>query len=382
MIIETLDDWNAINTGCGCCGMPECPVPVMECESISLPLDCYLDMSLWAGTDPDIPSEDLCMRFGRMQAVNVIEAHREDDNGYTSDEVTSKSEDLEAVKSGVSCEEVFTRSDYDWLKEVHDVSPSNDRVWHDYWFFDKDTACSGRTIHTDSGSPGSDYDESYGCATVFTDYRALIGDNSLWAYTSPGVFTYHYFIDTTDPATQVNDTYEDTVTVSFLDPFDAVTLAAKLAGMSFDDDANGTDCSAEMAEDGECEGMMVTARSSRARFKIPATWADQVTGLTVPFTGTYFKITYDIIEEPTGWDDAEPTVFRSFFLEDQVLTPWIGPGTGAPDDPSWFTDWITLDPPSVPGIRRIVNIRFVCRENWFVGVVPQTTGDAVELPDP
>lgn len=35
MKIETIDDWNALLAGCGCCEMPVCPVPDMECESIS-----------------------------------------------------------------------------------------------------------------------------------------------------------------------------------------------------------------------------------------------------------------------------------------------------------------------------------------------------------
>jgi hypothetical protein len=124
----------------------------------------------------------------------------------------------------------------------------------------------------------------------------------------------------------------------------------------------------------------IDLQKARVRFQIPSTWLDQNTGLTVPFTGTYFKITYDILTTPEGWFEGWAGADRSF-LADQTIV-WTGPGTGAPDDPSWFTDWITIDPPSVPGTRRIVNVRFVCRENWFVGVVPQTTGEAVELPPP
>lgn len=125
----------------------------------------------------------------------------------------------------------------------------------------------------------------------------------------------------------------------------------------------------------------IDLQKARVRFQIPSTWADQISGLTVAFTGAYFKITYDIIEEPTGWDEAPPTALRSYVSVDNVIE-WTGPGSGAADDPSWFTSWITLDPPPSPGVRRIVNIRFVCRENWFVGVTPQVTGEAVTLPDP
>jgi len=119
---------------------------------------------------------------------------------------------------------------------------------------------------------------------------------------------------------------------------------------------------------------------SRTRWKIPATWSDQVTGLSVPFTGTYFLFTYDIIEEPDGWDDPTPAVFRSFYLEDQTIE-WTGAGTGDEDDASWLTDWIYINPPEVSGTRRIVNRRLVCREDWGLGVLPQVWGEAVTLPD-
>lgn len=33
--IETLDDWNDRLASCGCCQMPVCPIPVLECQSLS-----------------------------------------------------------------------------------------------------------------------------------------------------------------------------------------------------------------------------------------------------------------------------------------------------------------------------------------------------------
>ncbi len=33
--IETLDDWNALLENCGCCQMPACPPPELECQSMS-----------------------------------------------------------------------------------------------------------------------------------------------------------------------------------------------------------------------------------------------------------------------------------------------------------------------------------------------------------
>jgi hypothetical protein len=118
----------------------------------------------------------------------------------------------------------------------------------------------------------------------------------------------------------------------------------------------------------------------RFRWVIPDTWTDQNTGLDVPFTGSYFKITWDILEEPDGWDDPSPTVFRSFHLSDQTWE-WTGPGDPEDDD-SWKSPWFEIDPPEVPGTRRVVNIRFECYRSPKYGNKPQVTGEAVELPDP
>jgi hypothetical protein len=101
------------------------------------------------------------------------------------------------------------------------------------------------------------------------------------------------------------------------------------------------------------------------------------------FPGTYFKITWDVIEEPEGWDDETPTVFRSFVDED-LTWEWEGPGD--PEDPdSWISPWFEIDPPAPLDFlevnRRIVNIRYECYRSQF-GQKPQITGEAVTLPDP
>lgn len=110
-------------------------------------------------------------------------------------------------------------------------------------------------------------------------------------------------------------------------------------------------------------------KAARFRWVVPDT-----------FEGSYFKVTWDILEEPDGWDDPSPTVFRSFVATDQTWE-WTGPGD--PEDPdSWKSGWYEIDPPSVPGTRRVVNIRFECYRSTHFGNKPQVTGEAVELPDP
>lgn len=101
----------------------------------------------------------------------------------------------------------------------------------------------------------------------------------------------------------------------------------------------------------------------RFRFRIPTS-----------HLGSYFKITYDIGEFPTTGDP-------SFVSQDNVVE-WTGPGSGASSDPSWLTPWVEVDPPTDPGERRVVNIRFTCYHGTKYGVKPQVTGEALEIPPP
>lgn len=90
----------------------------------------------------------------------------------------------------------------------------------------------------------------------------------------------------------------------------------------------------------------------RYRWRIPTT-----------HLGSYFKITWDILNEPVGWDDEgipleeRPVAFR----ERDLTVEWAGPGTGDEEDPSWLSGgWYELAVPDFEGERRIVNIRFEC----------------------
>jgi hypothetical protein len=99
--------------------------------------------------------------------------------------------------------------------------------------------------------------------------------------------------------------------------------------------------------------------------------------IPISHTGNYFKITYDVAEFPED-EDVDP----SFVSEDNVIE-WTGPGDqGDSEDESWFTDWIEMLPPTIPGQRRIVNIRYTCYQGTTYGVKPQVTGEAFTPPAP
>jgi hypothetical protein len=101
----------------------------------------------------------------------------------------------------------------------------------------------------------------------------------------------------------------------------------------------------------------------RFRFRVPSS-----------HLGSYFKITYDIAEFP---EEGDP----SFVSQDNVVE-WTGPGTGSSSDPSWLTPWIEIDPPELPGERRVVNIRYTCRHGVKFPALPQVMGEALEIPPP
>lgn len=101
----------------------------------------------------------------------------------------------------------------------------------------------------------------------------------------------------------------------------------------------------------------------RFRFQIPTA-----------HLGNKFRITYDVVESP---DDGN----QSFFSQNNVIE-WSGPGTGSASNPSWFTQWIELDPPDDPGTLRIENIRYTCYGGQKYGVKPQLQGLPFQLPPP
>lgn len=97
-------------------------------------------------------------------------------------------------------------------------------------------------------------------------------------------------------------------------------------------------------------GRILRIQKTRYRFRVPD-----------DHLGDYYKVTWDVLYEPYGWDDEGiPEEDRPLRYSRKNLTlEWDGPGTGAGTDPSWIVgDWQTLDVPEAPGERRVINIRF------------------------
>lgn len=88
--------------------------------------------------------------------------------------------------------------------------------------------------------------------------------------------------------------------------------------------------------------------------------------------GQYLKITYDVLESPFVGD--------AFIYAPDLVLEWEGPGTGGVEDDSWFTPWQDLPPPTAPGIRSIVNIRYTHYRSNRYGIKPQTQGPSFPAP--
>lgn len=96
----------------------------------------------------------------------------------------------------------------------------------------------------------------------------------------------------------------------------------------------------------------------------------------IPFThsGTYYKITWDVAEFPIEGDP--------FYVSEDNVFEWTGPGTGSQSNPSWYSPWQYIEPPSAAGQRRFVNIRYTCYHGTKYGVKPQTAGESFTPPAP
>jgi hypothetical protein len=88
-------------------------------------------------------------------------------------------------------------------------------------------------------------------------------------------------------------------------------------------------------------------------------------------TGSKFYVTYDLVDYP-----QDPEEEPSFHSQDNTVE-WTGPGNQADHtDDSWYTGWITIPPPSTPGTRKVVNIRYTHHSGERYGSKPSVTGIA------
>lgn len=364
MTIETLEDWNLVNC---CCGMPVCPVPVVVAESV------YGEMADRGFVDPADPPGVWNRHLKHMQTlsetVHTGYTDPETGEGYTDniDWVGTTGEEYDSYYfggiAGVGCQT--------WTPISTTICTNGGaRTWSNFGRpgGEPDTA-GGITVADVSGlptrsNPSINHPPCTFELTETSQTTSYDSETSTWSVHT----ATSYSVTTSIPPSGYNNTPVTAYSLS-------ITWADWKAGaralldpeMVFSDDACVTSDApaisiyeADEPVDNGSAGLTLT--KARYRWQIPAT-----------HLGSYFKITWQILTTPT---DCEPT------LGDDITQVWTGPGDPeSPDGDSWLTEWNDLDPPSVPGSTKIVNIRFECYTSAKFGHRPQVTGEAFPPPD-
>jgi hypothetical protein len=318
-MIETLTDWNTRLGYCGCCEMPSCPIPKRFYSfKTGIGGRCSLDMWNEINDSPSPSCENL--RGTWSSAVRVITEEIPGEDTYVSTRTATIS------RTGANQDCSGGGVEYDGYPTNYEAFATRiSRVW------------SGSTL------------------TEVWEYVNTAPDPDETS-TFTLVETYSGFLSEEDAlAATLNNATLNTEADTWTDESEGIGYAKHTAFIN--NYLTGT-----------CPPVGVVDRidlvKTRVRFRIPTT-----------HTGSYFKITYDIAEFP---EDGDP----SFISQDNVIE-WTGPGTGEQSDPSWLAgDWVEIDPPEVPGQRRIVNIRYTCYAGTKFGVRPQVEGESLEIPPP
>lgn len=376
MAIETLEDWNAILGQC-CCEMPSCPVPVMECEykNGEKELTAYYPIAQPAG----ISGEDEIPRLYKSYDTQT-------DTYLNGRAVRFSSAMVEETPP-------YEGWEYKWIGVFTATSEADQSATYSgtHNYYDPPGTCVSEADSTYAPTfEGNPYVESTECSLTETEknYRWIL------TYQSGGVEPNLVgcpgpFSGTGDEEWWDGYTTHKTVD-SVEEPFTKADLRGEAIGELAAEWAAGGGCSASLDfshgiplsiprwplssdhfPDGEwpaCEdspvifGVGVGCYVAEARFKwvIPETW-----------TGSYFKVTWDVAFFPTVGDPVAVSTDNTW--------EWAGPGD--PEDPeTWKSGHYIIPIPDEPGENRPVNIRFECYRSPAFGNKPQVTGEAVDLP--
>jgi hypothetical protein len=355
MSIETLTDWNERLGYCGCCEMPECPAPVGVAEQKTASV-CGFRFPFY---HPSITLADKA-RFFR----EINEADRQTDNRTDTSVrffeptlvVTDAFDNREQIKKrskvgGVCTEVTFSR---------HRLAESERVETQDDWIFtttyDGEYHWQEGVLLTQTGATtytGTDYPEPVvePNALLWQTYNFSAVINNSWVYEPLAVRFIDVLLDEDGEIAGGSYRYR---TIEYLNEITIEEIDDEVAAMDWSV-TTFTGVSARRFN-GSAPSTNIY-RIIRFRFRIPTS-----------HTGSKFYITYDIAEFP---EDGDP----SFVSEDNVVE-WTGPGTGSSSDPSWLTPWVEIDPPEVPGERRVVNIRYTCYSGTKYGSKPQVIGEA------
>lgn len=136
-------------------------------------------------------------------------------------------------------------------------------------------------------------------------------------------------------------------------------LEPRIDALTFPDDITGSSKSSlNWLRSVTVSDDLLTLRKARYRWEIDPS-----------FTGVYLKVTWDVLDEPTGWNDPSSGVSRSFYQQD-LTWEWE-------DGNDEESDWYDIPFPDIEGNRRIVNVRFLTYRSTQFGAIPIATGESI-----
>lgn len=382
--IKDLDKWNAWLEGdgsdeCTCCGMPECPEPDADCEQkyVSVDPPC----NFWIYTEADlygleISCEDKCRKYGRKLRSNTDRIEEWEDSGSYDKTRTvvgdGTVEEWWAIEEG----QCVRYKQEDWT-----VADSANYTY------------TGTPEHDD---PTSEVGTSWG--TILSRNDIVVSQNGGYSWT----YTYHEDDTYTDSdsgspegsvagstldayanGTASGTTYDavDEMYYSYSGVYSSTVTYSEPVGISsMLEQADEQLAEAEWA-DGDCTAERSVVRSSCG--DPPVEVAECIEGLdearlrymwVIPQThgGSYFKLNWDEVFFPEGWDDPENEPDNPDPIVTAKTWEWEGPGDPG-DEESWQSPWSSevKVPDGERGEVTLNNVKFTCYHGAVYGVKPQ-----------
>jgi hypothetical protein len=373
MKIETLDDWNLVLAGCGCCPMPECPVPLVVCEAAEVKL-CSFRIFDDAPKLHPVTEENLIL-YGRIFYTRQEASEGRYRQSYQGEGSGTYRYVPAALGAAELCKGDVLHS---WVDDR--------RVYWD----DDQTAVLSSEQNTESASGpvvggvvagenalvSKEWDSLGNLTSDVTEVSAIsVGFRWLPAPLTGGAWEWGAGPVLVYDTEFGGDADGGSAVLSFLDVYDAGGAAAAMAVAEDLDWQAGDVCAARMvlalAEDG-VRLLAASGRRVRRKFRVPVTHA-----------GSWFKVSWDYVFFPAGYDEDDPEGPAPEVVSLNHSDEWEGPGEGGQEDGSWdFSGgWHDVPMPPRAGEVRMVNIRYECYRSTRFGTRPQVMGEAVELPE-
>jgi len=439
--IESLDDWNAYDSQCGCCPMPLCPAPVLQCEVHAIELfPCGIQIG--TGHLPDthancIVHHQFFKSYIETHSIDITKVtgsvfggitttvtevwsgvyKASDTYAYSVTPSSGSSDDSGGSSSDDERNCFFTRliepgtgfSDYTWTfaysGDMADIPTGSKLTQHDHRTqsysgdpgFNRHTGCTSSNVITYKDAADYVDPDTHHCPPIAGPPDAVgatvkVISGTTFTYTTTVAITGTDRTDYIDIAGTEVATYEfaDPVTVEDLDAEMSTRFAAwPYTGVA----TGGSGCSAERHltlatcdTDSDSESESASDGDEVGILECPQSLAMQrmkyCFQIPVAHTGDIMNMDWQMVTFPEGYDptdDSSPQPDRSE-AEDKHYV-WTGPGTGDQSDPSWLTPWSEeIAIASGNGSRRPVNLRITCYNSPF-GAKPQFIGEQYIWPD-